>query len=134
MGNCAPHTPSPLGGSVWRCGGGLGPTAASAERSALTRLRVRPKSWGVRGKRSRRSARFFEICRTFDTLSQSRIRECGGGRVIFFRAESDPKMRFEGTAHNLIHYSGLRSESMFLCLSYIARTTALGAGIVVAII
>jgi hypothetical protein len=29
---------------VWRCGGGLRPTAASAERSALTSLRVMPKS------------------------------------------------------------------------------------------
>ncbi len=36
-----------------KCGataGASGPTAASAERSALTRMRVMPKSWGVRGK------------------------------------------------------------------------------------
>jgi len=33
-GSYAPHTPSPLRSSVWRCGGGLRPVAASAERSA----------------------------------------------------------------------------------------------------
>jgi hypothetical protein len=50
-GSYAPHTPSPLRGSVWRFGGGLRPVAASAERSA-SRVRARPKLWRVRGKLS----------------------------------------------------------------------------------
>ena len=36
---------------------------------------------------------------------------------MFFRTESDLKMRFECIAHDSIH-SRLTSESMFLCLHY----------------
>jgi hypothetical protein len=51
-GSYAPHTPSPLRGSVLRFGGGLRLAADSAERSATRACACAPKSWRARGKLS----------------------------------------------------------------------------------
>jgi len=96
-GSYAPHTPSPLRGSVLRFGGGLRLAADSAERSATRVCACAPKSWRAWGKLS---PAHFGVTRGsmnatwYNTNSRSKCIQNDGFRPAWRDSTHPPNLAF----------------------------------------